>query len=138
MHCEVSGDASGSWDADRLLQVLSNLVANAGQHGGPGDGIRVTVDGGQREFVRVAIHNAGAIPASMLPHLFDPFRTSRHGRVRSGGLGLGLFIVREIVRAHGGSVDVASSEAEGTTFSLQLPRVPPSRAAQSSLPARVL
>jgi signal transduction histidine kinase len=123
IHCEVKGDPRGQWDSDRLLQVLSNLVANAGQHGLPQAGISVKVDGTAREQVRVQVHNEGAIPPALLPQLFDPFRGSRHRRDGSRGLGLGLFIVREIVNAHGGTVDVSSSEVGGTTFSLLLPRL---------------
>ncbi len=122
MHCETIGDLGGSFDADRLLQVLSNLVANAGQHGHLDPGIRLKLDGGHPDFLRVEVHNGGSVPESVLPHLFDPFRTTRHGRGKSAGLGLGLFIVREIVRAHGGTVAVSSSEADGTTFLIQLPR----------------
>jgi PAS domain S-box-containing protein len=122
MHCEIIGDVSGSWDADRLLQVISNLLANAGQHGHLDAGIHVKLDGGHPDFVRIEVHNDGSVPESILPHLFDPFRTTRHGRGKSEGLGLGLFIVREIVRAHGGTVEISSSEASGTTFLIQLPR----------------
>jgi signal transduction histidine kinase len=57
--------------------------------------------------------------------MFDPFRGSSRRRNASSGLGLGLFIVREVVRAHGGSVDVSSSEPLGTTFSIRLPRREP-------------
>jgi signal transduction histidine kinase len=117
------GDLSGSWDPDRLLQVASNLLANAAHHGLKGEVVSLTLDGTEPDHVRMAVHNRGAVPPSLLPHLFDPFRTSRQGRGQSRGLGLGLFIVRELVHAHGGSVDVSSSEAEGTTFSLVLPRV---------------
>jgi len=68
------------------------------------------------------VHNLGAVPSELLPHLFDPFRTTRERRGQSSGLGLGLFIVREIVRAHRGTIDVSSSESEGTTVSLRFPR----------------
>jgi signal transduction histidine kinase len=68
-----------------------------------------------------------------MPHLFDPFRSTSHGRTaRSRGLGLGLFIIREIVRAHGGTVQVSSTEAEGTTFTLRLPRQAPRRGSKES------
>jgi PAS domain S-box-containing protein len=122
IHREVVGDQRGSWDADRLLQVLSNLVANAGHHGIPDAGIALKLDGGARDQVKIEIHNEGAIPEALLPHLFDAFRSTRHRRDQSRGLGLGLFIVREIVRAHGGTVEVSSSEAAGTKFSIVLPR----------------
>ena len=118
----LHGSPSGSWDAARLLQVLSNLIANACQHGTPATPVSVRIDGSEPQQVTVEVHNQGAIPAPLLSELFDPFRGTRHQRQRSRGLGLGLFIVREIVRAHGGAVTVASSEAAGTTFAIQLPR----------------
>ncbi|HEU5075324.1 MAG TPA: GAF domain-containing protein, partial [Polyangiaceae bacterium] len=122
IECAMTGDLSGNWDADRLLQVLSNLVGNAGQHGDAGGLISVRLDGSHSDHVSLQIHNDGPVPESLVPQLFDPFRAPRQGRGRSGGLGLGLYIVRELVQAHGGSVEVSSSRALGTTFSVQLPR----------------
>ncbi|MFZ5892525.1 MAG: GAF domain-containing protein [Myxococcota bacterium] len=119
---ETTGDLAGDWDPDRLLQVISNLVANAGQHGTPRGQILVRLDGSETTCVRLEVHNGGAIPAPMLPELFAPFRSARYGRDHARGLGLGLFIVREIVRAHNGRVEVQSSPEAGTTFSLYLPR----------------
>jgi signal transduction histidine kinase len=86
-------------------------------------------------MVTLRVHNGGAIEASVLPTLFDPFRGS--SRVRpdaSRGLGLGLFIVQEIARAHGGTVDVSSSVSEGTTFLVRLPRRPTASAASDAHP----
>ncbi len=118
---EVLGDPRGTWDPDRLLQVVSNLIGNAGQHGA-GATIRVTVDGRRSEEVTLEVHNKGAIPEALVPRLFDPFRGTMHRRDQSRGLGLGLFIVKQIVRAHRGSVSVSSSEETGTTFTVRLPR----------------
>ncbi len=117
-----TGALRGEWDPDRLLQVISNLVSNAGQHGRPQGVVAVNLDGREPDTVILRIQNGGAIPASVLPSLFDPFRGSRQPPDASRGLGLGLFIVKEIARAHGGSVDVSSSDPEGTTFTLRLPR----------------
>ncbi|MCE9671047.1 PAS domain-containing sensor histidine kinase [Myxococcus stipitatus] len=123
---DVDGRADGLWDADRLAQVLSNLVGNALEHGAQDAPVLLRcLDFDTRQVVEV--HNPGApIPAPQLATLFDPFRQagSAHGKGgrRRGGLGLGLFIVREIVHAHGGSVDVRSSELDGTTFTVTLPR----------------
>jgi PAS domain S-box-containing protein len=119
---QVVGDLTGSWDPDRLLQVVSNLVGNAGQHGHLDAAITVTLDGREADSVTLTVHNQGDIPAEMVPTLFDPFRGTRQDRDASRGLGLGLFIVKELVRAHGGTVDVASSPPAGTTFSVCLPR----------------
>lgn len=125
---EIKGEQRGTWDPDRLLQVFSNLLANAAQHGVVEKGITLELDGTSADQVKVEIHNAGAIPTSLMPLLFDPFRSTSHGRTaRSRGLGLGLFIIREIVRAHGGTVEVSSTEAEGTTFTIRLPRQAPRR-----------
>jgi PAS domain S-box-containing protein len=125
IECEAAGDLAGVWDPDRVLQIISNLVANAGQHAPAGSDISVKLDGRGADAVTLEVHNEGAIPESLLPSLFDPFRGTRQRRGHSQGLGLGLFIVKELVRAHGGTVDVASSAAHGTTFTIRLPRRPP-------------
>jgi len=116
------GDTRGSWDADRLSQVVSNLVANALQHGVPAAGVRVFIDGWEPDVVYMKVHNLGAIPQALLAQIFDPLTGGQRRRDRSRGLGLGLFITRQIAEAHGGRVEVSSSEAEGTTFTLSLPR----------------
>jgi len=134
VRCEMAGDMKGIWDHDRLVQVLSNLIANAGQHGRKGEPVTTKLDGQRADEVLVEVHNGGAVSPSVLPTLFDPFRTTRHHRGQSSGLGLGLFIVREIVKAHGGSVSLDSSEAAGTTVTLRLPR----RAQRDRLPAAVV
>ena len=118
------GDPHGEWDPDRLLQVISNLVGNACQHGDPQCVVTIAIDGRAPDAVTLTVHNDGVIPSALLPHLFDPFRgrERRHGDARGLGLGLGLYIVREIVRLHHGHVDVRSTAAEGTSFTVRLPR----------------
>jgi PAS domain S-box-containing protein len=123
------GDGSGNWDADRLGQVFSNLLANALQHGGPqgaarGKAARVSlqIDGSLPDIVRVRVHNAGAIPAELITRIFDPMIAGDQRRDGSRGLGLGLFITQRIVEAHGGSIDVVSADTTGTTFTVTLPR----------------
>lgn len=119
---EVQFDAPaaivGVWDRDRLLQVVDNLIGNALSHG---EGIvRVSLDETEKE-VTMRFHNHGPpIPKEAFPTLFHPFR--RGGEKRGSGLGLGLYIVDQIVRAHGGTVAVKSTEVEGTTFEVRLPR----------------
>jgi signal transduction histidine kinase len=101
------------------MQLLDNLLVNAIRHG-EGD-ITVRVD---RESERAAlrVHNLGRpIPASALATLFEPF-TRATGR--PGGVGLGLYIVDQIARNHGGSVEVESSADTGTTFTVRLPLAP--------------
>lgn len=116
----LAGDLTGRWDADRLSQVLVNLLGNAVQHGdGTPVSLRATSDG---EFVTIAVHNGGRpIPADLFPAIFEPFAT---GSPDSEGhrIGLGLFIVRTIVSAHGGQLAVTSTSAGGTTFTARLPR----------------
>ena len=111
------GDLWGDWDPDRMAQVISNLVGNALQHS-EGD---VTVEArGDGEFVVFATRNDGApIPRDVLPHVFEP---GRRGNLHPGGLGLGLFIVQQIVLAHGGNIEVTSDESDGTSFTVRLPR----------------
>lgn len=120
--CSFIGDQGGTWDPDRLLQIISNLVANACQHGRPGSPVTVRLDGRQRDAIVLEVHNLGTIPEALQSTLFDPFRGTRHRRDHSSGLGLGLFIVKELVRAHGGSVEVTSAEPDGTAFTIRLPR----------------
>ncbi|MBI3843886.1 MAG: GAF domain-containing protein [Planctomycetes bacterium] len=117
---ESLGDLRGTWDPDRLLQVVSNLVANAGQHGTSGGAIRLEVDGTDPSSMALEVHNGGSIPEAMLPSLFAPFRGTKDRR--SLGLGLGLFITRDIVVGHGGTIEVTSSDAAGTAFKIRLPR----------------
>lgn len=113
------GDCTADVDPERVKQVLANLLANALQHGEPGTPVELTI-GGQEGRVSISVHNHGRpIPASDLPRLFEPFRRGRGG---SSGLGLGLYIVREIVRAHDGDVSVHSTAEDGTRFTVSLPR----------------
>jgi len=121
---EEERPVEGVWDAERLAQVVSNLVANALEHGGAE--VPVLVRSCLRgELLALEVHNPGVpIPADRLATLFEPFQgtgASGYGKRRSG-LGLGLYIVREIIHAHGGQVTVRSAEGEGTTFSVLLPR----------------
>ncbi len=121
-----NGDGRGQWDADRIAQVVSNLVTNALKYSPENTPVRVeTVGSGERVVLRV--HNEGEpIAADLLPRIFEPLRRGKRRASRSDrSIGLGLYIVRELVLAHGGTVDVSSTEAEGTTFTVSLPRTPP-------------
>jgi signal transduction histidine kinase len=120
----ASGDTRGRWDGTRLQQLLRNLVLNAVRYGTPDPPIRVTLHGEQRD-VRLEVCNGGHIDPSELREIFDPLRRGAAGRASADarqGMGLGLFIVREIARAHGGEVE-ARSVGEQTTFAVLLPRV---------------
>ncbi len=124
---EGRGDVAGSWDADRLAQLVSNLVANALSHGRSGTPVSILIDGHDAREVVLHVFNAGSVPPALLPALFEPFAaSSAGGREASHGLGLGLHISRQIATAHGGSIDVASSE-ERTRFTVRLPRSPSPR-----------
>jgi two-component system, sensor histidine kinase and response regulator len=112
------GSSEGHWDEARLAQVLTNLIGNALRHGLPEQPVRVRWQGAAEALV-LEVHNGGAIPPSVREHLFDPFRRGTRAR---DSLGLGLYIVRQIVLAHGGAIDVASTDSEGTTFRVRLPR----------------
>lgn len=119
---ESRGDLQGEWDEDRMAQVASNLISNALQHGEAGAPVQVELDGAEAGMVRFCVTNDGHIPEDRLAHLFDPFRPDgRHG-TRSEGLGLGLYIVQQIVRAHGGSVKVSTPAGVRTRFEVAIPR----------------
>ncbi|MCD0501753.1 hybrid sensor histidine kinase/response regulator [Bordetella petrii] len=125
--CEVEsdflGDLSGCWDADRLAQVMTNLLGNAIHHGDRSRPVRMEVDGAAANEVVFTVSNGGAIPAEILPNLFDPFRSRARGPGEHQGLGLGLFISQQIVLAHGGLI-VANATDGVTRFRVTLPRKP--------------
>jgi signal transduction histidine kinase len=119
----VEGDDGGEWDGARLAQLTSNLVGNALQHSPQSATVEVWIRGTSRNLV-MEVHNSGPpIPPEVLPVLFEPFR---RGNDPTGNekrsVGLGLFIVQEVARAHGGVVDVCSRADKGTSFTLRLPR----------------
>jgi signal transduction histidine kinase len=128
---EILGNVQGTWDRDRLAQLVSNLVGNACQHGILGNPIRVRLDGSQPDGVRLEVGNHGVIDPDLLPFIFDPLQSadgggrSRHG---ASGIGLGLYITQQIVVAHGGAIEVQSDELQGTRFIVELPRHAPMNA----------
>jgi signal transduction histidine kinase len=117
-----TGDLTGIWDEDRLAQVASNLIGNALHHGDASVAVEVRLDGADPDSVRLTVVNGGAIPASVLPTIFDPFRGGQQRSSRSEGLGLGLYIVKQIVEAHAGDVRICSAESGRTCFQVMLPR----------------
>lgn len=136
----------GEWDGGRLSQVVSNLLDNALKYGTPEVPVQVVLDATEDDAV-LEVHNQGEpIPPQKLEHLFQPFARGEDGDNHARtSLGLGLYIVREIVRGHDGDVEVQSSAEEGTCFRIRLPRralrdprrlnavVPPARFAVSGL-----
>ncbi len=120
---EASGEAQGEWDPDRIAQVLTNLVGNALAYSPPHTPVRVTVSS-EPGSALLQVHNQGTpISPELLPRLFEPLtRGAPTEGQHSRSIGLGLYIVREILRGHGGSVEVSSSQETGTTFTVRLPR----------------
>jgi two-component system, sensor histidine kinase and response regulator len=118
---EHDGDMRGTWDEDRLAQVVGNLVGNAVQHGQKDEIILLKLDGSRPGEVLLSVENGGEIPSSVAPRLFEPFASGARPHDGGRGLGLGLFIVRQIARAHGGDVTARSSGGH-TTISVRLPR----------------
>lgn len=116
---EAHGDTNGVWDADRMMQVISNLVGNAVEHGEAASPIRLTIDGQAADQVTLNVENRGSIPKETLAVLFSPFKP--RGK-NSRGLGLGLYIVDQVVLAHGGRVHVDEPAPGKTRFSVRLPR----------------
>lgn len=121
------GRYEGEWDEDRLLQVVSNLGGNALQYSPADAPVSFKLyDGG--DFVVLEVHNPGEpISPEMLPRLFDPFRRGAMEGVGGGsssGLGLGLYIVEQVVKGHGGRIEVTSTAQAGTAVRVTLPRLP--------------
>lgn len=123
VECSSAGSARGQWDPDRLAQVVGNLLSNAFTHGCKDGVVRVSVHAEPRSAV-VAVNNLGApIAPERMQALFEPMaRVSLDNANASRSVGLGLYIVKRIVEAHGGTVGAASNEVDGTTFTVVLPR----------------
>ncbi|WP_368671415.1 ATP-binding protein [Corallococcus exiguus] len=125
---EVHGDDLwGDWDPDRVTQVLGNLVVNALQHAMNDSPVVTTLTGESVDVVMQVRNKGDPIPPELLPHLFDPFKQSSvpNAGNKHRSLGLGLYIVSEIVQVHRGSVRVETAAGDGTTFTVRWPRVPP-------------
>jgi signal transduction histidine kinase len=123
---DIQGDMQGVWDPGRLAQLLQNLIGNALQHGSTTHDVTVTLNG-ERDAIRLTVRNYGIpIPAEAIATLFDPLVRSADEELGqpSTSLGLGLFIVKEVVEAHQGTIEVSSSESDGTLFTVILPRHP--------------
>lgn len=123
---DVRGATFGEWDPDRMEQLVGNLVTNALTHGAEGSPVEVRLNGEGEALVLEVANTGNPIPPALLTRIFEPFtRASTEGDALKG-VGLGLFIVHEIVTAHGGHIQVSSSAEAGTVFRVTLPRRPPS------------
>ena len=123
-----SGDTAAVVDRKRMAQLISNLVGNAVQHGTPSGRISVSAQRDQQR-VRVEVHNEGpAIDQARLEDIVEPLHRAASEPPRTArSLGLGLYIVRRIAVAHGGTVSVTSTKADGTTFIVAIPRTQKNR-----------
>jgi len=119
----VTGDTRGVWDAHQLARVASNLIGNALQHGAAASDVTVVLDGTRTDTIVFSVSNLGEVPAAVLPHIFDPFRAGDPRDGHGDGLGLGLYIVAQITKAHAGTVKVQSALDE-TRFEVTIPREP--------------
>jgi len=118
---EMEGDLTGTWDEDRLAEVLSNLVGNAIEYARPETAVLVKAYAEGAAVVAEIVNQGDPIPADVLPFIFQPFRRARREPSRTGNLGLGLYIAHEIALAHGGTLNADSTDGR-TTFVIRLPR----------------
>jgi signal transduction histidine kinase len=117
-----TGELHGQCDAGLLSQVISNLLSNALTHGEAGTPVQLALDGRAADSIELRIVNQGVIPATLLPTLFEPFRQAGEKRRAGQGLGLGLYTVNMFVKAHGGTVELSSTAAQGTLATVRIPR----------------
>jgi signal transduction histidine kinase len=125
LELQAAGNTQGCWDGKRLQQLLSNLVGNAVKYGAESEPVQVLVSD-EGNTVLLEVKNRGpAIAPSVLSQIFDPLvRGPQQQEGADSSLGLGLYIAREIARAHGGDIQARSDEME-TVFAVRLPRDPP-------------
>ena len=134
---EHQGEEHGVWDPDRIAQVIGNLLSNAFQHSPASSVVRLSTRGDSLG-VTIDVHNSGApIPPRDLARLFEPFERGTDASSTGRSIGLGLYIARQIIAAHGGTISVQSTAGDGTHFTVRLPLGTASRttAISSELPA---
>lgn len=122
----AAGDLRGVWDSDRIRQAISNLLGNAIQHGAIELPVTLSLRGDEAH-VFVEVRNGGEpIPPGELPKIFDPLvrgsSADNRRKNRSGSIGMGLYIAREVAKSHGGRIDIVSTVESGTSFTISLPR----------------
>jgi len=120
---ERSGEGACCADVNRLAQLVGNLVSNAVAHGAPARPVTVSSVVTEHAF-EVAVHNEGVpIPPEAQPTIFEAMTRGANAPTAARSVGLGLFIVKEIAKAHGGRVEVSSGPEQGTTFRAFFPRL---------------
>jgi signal transduction histidine kinase len=115
---DVHGDPIGEWDRVPLRQVVRNLIENALEHGQSDTPVEVSVTDSGNHAILSVVNSGSPVPDELRAHLFEPFRRRSS---KSKGVGLGLFMVKRIVEAHGGSVEMSSDETR-TVFQVVLPK----------------
>lgn len=126
LHSEIRGDLTCTCDGPRMRQVLSNLLGNALEHGAEGGRVELSIAGDEKGIVLEVRNEGPPIAANVLPIIFDPLvrdiSMDRSRPRRPGSIGLGLYIVHEIVTSHGGTIKATSSAESGTIFCASIPR----------------
>ena len=123
IHVETTGDLSCVCDEHRIGQAISNLLGNALRHGAPGTPVVARIDGSAPGEIAVGVCNEGPpIAKSTLDSMFEPLVRGAETSETGYNLGLGLYIVREIAHAHGGTATVKSNAGSGTVFTIRMPR----------------
>ena len=130
--------AEVDWDPDRIEQVLENLVGNAVKYSPERTPVHLRWTRAERQIVIEVANDGAPIPSSLLPHVFEPFKRGVHQEAANArnGVGLGLYIVRHIVKQHGGTIAVFSSAEDGTKFTFALPQPEPARPSSRRVGAR--
>ena len=119
----ADGDLGGDWDTTRIREAVGGLIGNAARFASRGSVVTIAADGHAADEVKVTVHGDGTpIDVETLQTIFDPVARVESENATYAGLGLGLFIVRKVVDAHGGHVSVEASAQDGTTFTMVLPR----------------
>ena len=119
----IEGDLRGAWDADRLVEAISNVAGNASEHAAAGTAVVIRARAAGDMCIVEVVNEGACIPPELLPVIFKAFRGTETGTPsKKRHLGLGLYIACEIVRAHGGSIHVESAAGK-TMFAIRVPRL---------------
>ena len=123
LHLQSPGPVQGEWDNLRINQVITNLIANALRHGNPGGPVAISISA-EDNNASLSVHNEGRpIPESVREMIFTGMYTNNsENQTTQSSYGLGLYIVKEIVNGHNGSINLESTDENGTTFTITLPR----------------